>query len=124
MTMLKKNVSGRNQRRFSIGVLIAAAAFSIAGISVVSVTPAEAATRCVAHAYTIFGKPIRGTKASRTARRGQHACRVALNRCHRKLNRVRHFHRFNYPLARCHVTRRNKWGHGHKCKDFCIRPLH
>lgn len=71
-----------------------------------SAPPAAASSEvlCVAEAFRANGRLVRGTRAEVTRFRERRACRVALRRCERRLDRVRYARGRAMPFARCEVT--------------------
>ena len=58
---------------------------------------------CVAGAYRINGSFVRGTRAEVTRFERDRACRRALRRCNRRLDRVRYTSGRIMPFARCEI---------------------
>lgn len=85
-------------------------AFAVVGaFGVMGLTPAQAHAApglCVAGATTAAGKVLPSTRARADRPRIKRACRVALNKCQYKLDDLRSRARFQFPLARCEVLRR------------------
>lgn len=100
-------------RAFAAGSLkgLLAAAACVIGFGVMGGSDAQAATRCVAQAETIRGRLIPDTRAAETARHQRRACRVALNKCERKLDRERRQTGRRMPFARCEVIRTRHVAH-------------
>lgn len=95
--------------------LMIAAALCAMGLGVVA-APSDAqarhdqhrndGTRCVAGAVTAFGTVLPDTRAREVRVRPRAACRVAVNRCHNRLERLRDRTGRAFPFARCQVLRR------------------
>ncbi|MEL6317681.1 MAG: BA14K family protein [Pseudomonadota bacterium] len=70
-----------------------------------SAAPAAADFRCVTAAFNRFDDRIAGTRAVAERRFERRACLVALDRCERRLNRLRFETGRRRAFARCEIVR-------------------
>ncbi len=110
------------RRVFTTGSLkgLLAAAACVVGCSVMGAQDAQANVRCVAQAETIRGRLIPDTRAAETRRHQRRACRIAINKCERKLNRERRHTGRRMPFAQCNVIKTRHASHHGAQKFRCV----
>lgn len=120
--MTNAPTSRQSRRSFAAGSLkgLLAVAACAVGFGVMGVSAAQADTRCVAQAETIRGRLVPDTRAGEVRRHQRAACRVAIRKCERKLDRERRHTGRRMPFARCEVQRAVHVRDHHAPKFRCV----
>lgn len=111
--------SGRHaDRRRGMMKTLAVAAFGALGFFAMGAAPAAAksSVKCVAAAETRLGKELRGTREAAVRPRAKRACKIALNECAFRLDKLRDRTGRALPFATCRVQFRERVANFHKVR--------
>ncbi|MEL6977163.1 MAG: hypothetical protein AAGM38_00595 [Pseudomonadota bacterium] len=109
--------SASHKRAAGASKALLAAAIGAVGFFAMGAAPAAASSvKCVASAETKLGKELRDTREAATRNRARRACGVALDKCERSLDRLRHRTGRPFRFATCRVQDRIRVAEAHRVR--------